>query len=61
MIFGSKTKQICQNPPECFGEIVFMRRENDCDNCAFYEICEKVGDAVAHVRRMSHMFVRSPE
>jgi len=41
------TDQICNNPPRCFGDIVFEEKDNPCTICAFYELCDKVGDAVA--------------
>ena len=45
------TKQICQNPPRCFGDHVFESGQNDWDHCPFVNPCEKVADAVAFYKR----------
>ena len=40
-------KQICQNPPSCFGDYNYESGQNDCEACAFVLPCAKVADAVS--------------
>ena len=46
-------KQKCEGCPSCFGDLLYEERENDCESCAFYLPCKKVGHKVMAYDKMT--------